>query len=348
MCDTHFAYTLAARTRDEDEGNAERAIGQDEPITGVEKGGESVRGQRDLPDEKKEENVIDKKRSSTTDNVNIEESSPKEVDAVHSDLQKLSTTWKKRDRAKFTPTGRSNRSESEVREARDHVSELVSRVSATGESYSSMSSGKTALSRLARQDSARWSDRFFEGSDDGDEDDDDDGLLQEIRRAQNRGELNQKFHSEFDVESAPSDSEASKTPMAKIADRPLTESPGSTRLSKQRKGKENENAEGHMITAPYEPLSAEPGELEPLSHSSAGTRTPTPQATSGAEAGLNLEPGSITALSTGPRLGLSLGEDIDERQRREIGAGGVGDAGGVVEQVVQATTKNDEKEKADS
>ena len=50
MCDTHFAYTLAARTRDEHEENAERAIAQHEPITGEEREGESVGGQIDLPD----------------------------------------------------------------------------------------------------------------------------------------------------------------------------------------------------------------------------------------------------------------------------------------------------------
>ena len=334
MCDTHFAYTLAAQTADEDEENAERAVGQDVPVTGLEQGGESVLGQRDLPEEKEEDNAIDKKRSNTTDDINVEEASPHEVDAVHSDLQKLSSTWKRRESTRFTPSSHNKRTESEVRESRDDVSELVSKISATGESYSSLNSGKAVVPKFARQDSGQWSDRFFEGSDDGDEDDD--GLLQELRKAKHRGDLHRKFNRDSDVESAPSDSEAVKAPMARIVDRPLTQSPDSTKLSKPRKGKEKEDTEGHMITAASEPLSAEPGELDP-------TSTPAPKETSGIEPGLDLEPGSLTSLSTGPRLGLSLGEDIDETRMRETGAGAVSRS--LVEKVPLATSKSDDRKK---
>ncbi len=261
LCDTHFAYTAAARTRDEDEENVERAIGQGEPVTGLEEGGESVRGQRDLPEEKEEQDGIDKKRSNTTDNIDIEASSPQQVEAAHSELQKLSTTWKVRDRERGTPTKRTG---SEVREARDDVPELVSRISAKGESYSSMSSSKAALSRLARQDSARWSDRFFEGSDDGDEDDEEDGLLQELRKAKYRGELNSRFNIDFDVASASSDSETGKKSATTIVDGPLTESPGSTKLSKT-KGKEKA-IDGHLITDPQMSLFRPSPQSWSLSH----------------------------------------------------------------------------------
>jgi hypothetical protein len=346
MCDTHFGYTAAARTRDEDEENVERAIGQEESLTGGEKGGESVRGQRELPDVKEEDHILDTKRANTTDNIRIEESSPQEIEALQTDSQKLSTSWKIHESARAPTARRTKRTESEVREARDDVSELVSRVSATGESYSSMNSGRAALSRLARQDSARWSDRFFEGSDDGD-DEDEDGLLQEIRKARYRGELNQKFNLDFDVDSAASDSETGRTPTEKISNGPLTESPDSTKLSKPRDKGKGKEVEEHMITAPHVPLSAEPAELEPLSHSSAGTNTPTQGAPSGAEAGPQLEPESITAPSTAAALGLSLIEKIDETRKPQPRSGSIGDAGGVAEQVALAATRSRDMQKED-
>ena len=333
MCDTHFAYTAAAKTRDEDEENVERAIGQDEPVTGEEYVGDSVRGQRDLPPED-EDDDLDEKRAKTTDHVNLEGSSPQQIQAAHEDLQKLHTSWKVRDRPKGA-AARRERTESEAREAKDDVPDLVSRISATGERYSSMNSGKAALSNLAvRQDSGKWSDRFFDGSDDGD-DDDEDGLQEEIRKARYRGELDKTFNFRFDVESAPSDSEGGKM-ATKFTDVPLTESPGSTRQVKPKnKGKERDT-EGHVIAD--SPLTAEPAELEPLSHSSADTSTSTPHSTEP-----KLEPGSITSLSTGPRLGLSLGENIDNRRPR----GTKEDTSGVAEQVSLAATKGSEKLKND-
>ena len=174
-----------------------------------------------------------------------------------------------------------------------------------------MNSSKAALAKFVRQDSAQWSDRFFEGSDNGDEDEDEDRLFQEIRRARYRS-----VNPRLDVESAPGDTEAGRAPAARITDNPLTESPNSTRLSKPKNEEETETAEGHMITASYEPLSAEPSELEPLSHSSAGTGSSSQQGTAGVGPDLKLEPVSITALSTGGALGLS--RDIDGRQKRKV------------------------------
>ncbi|EXJ58011.1 hypothetical protein A1O7_05434 [Cladophialophora yegresii CBS 114405] len=349
LCDTHFAYTAAAKTRDEDEENVERAIAQEEPLTRGEQRGESVRGQRELPDEKEEGNAISSKRTKTTDNIGVEEASPEEVEALQTDFQKLSTTWKKHDSPTAATAGRTKRTDSEAREARDDVSELVSRVSATGESYHSMNSGRAALSRLARQDSARWSDRFFEGGDDGEEDEDEDGLLQEIRKARYRGELNRKFNIDFDVESGPSDSETGRTPAEKISNGPLTVSPASTKLSRTKgkgngKGKESE----HMITTPDMPLSAEPAELEPLSHSSAGTNTPRHNTASDVEEGPELEPGSITSPSTAAALGLSLNEKIDETRKPQTTSGGTENAGGVAEQVALATTRSRDSQEDNS
>ena len=296
LCDTHFGYTAAAKLRDEDETNEERAIGQDEPVTSEEYQGESVRGQRELPPEHNDE--VDEKRAMTTDLVNIEESSPQKIQATHDDLQKLHSLWKVRGGKK--PATRSHRTPSEAQEARDDVSELVSRISATGQSsYSSMNSGKAALSKFARQDSARWSDRFFDGSD---EDDDEDALQEEIRKARYRGELEKKFDLEFDVDSAATDSKGGKA-QRKLADRPLTASPQSTRLAEPKIESKGQASSGHMITDPEAPLSTEPSELEPLSPSSVGTST----SSHPAEPEPELEPGStsMTAFSTGTRLGLS-------------------------------------------
>ncbi|EXJ69115.1 uncharacterized protein A1O5_08050 [Cladophialophora psammophila CBS 110553] len=364
MCDTHFGYTAAARTKDEDEENVERAMGRDEAIPGEDRCGESVKGQRDLPEEEEKEEVRgvgegDEKRAKTTDNINITEASPTEVADMHADLQRLHTAWKVRDRDKqVTPTRRaSRRTESEIREARDDVSELVSLVSATGESsYNGMNSSKAALSRLVRQDSARWSDRFFDGSEDGDEEDEDDegegGLREAMRKAKYRGELDRMFNIDFDVDSADEG-----TTMTKLVDGPLTESPEGTKLSKPKKGKEREDdgssasasKHGHILTDPQAPFSAEPAELEQLSHSSPGTNTP-PRHISGAEvkAEEQLGPESIPSQSTGAGLGLSLGENVDERWRRETrpGTKTVGEsAGGVAQQVALATKRSKEKQK---
>ena len=48
-----------------------------------------------------------------------------------------------------------------------------------------MNSGRTALRQLARRDSARWSDRFFE---DDEESEDDEEYVEELRKAKERGD----------------------------------------------------------------------------------------------------------------------------------------------------------------
>ncbi|OAG44026.1 hypothetical protein AYO21_01878 [Fonsecaea monophora] len=357
MCDTHFGYTAAAKTRDEDEENVERAVGRDELVPREQREGESVRGQRDLPEDKEIQEVggDNETKAKTTDNIRITEASPTEVADMHADLQKLHTAWRVRDRDKqVTPTRHaSRRTESEIRESRDDVAELVSRISATGESsYSGMNSSKAALSRLVRQDSARWSDRFFDGSEDGEEEDEEEGdgaLGEELRKAKYRGELDRMFNIDFDVDSA---DEGAAT--AKVVDGPLTESPQGTKLGTPKKGNKREDdgsstsasEYGHIITDPHRPFSAEPGELEPLSHSSAGTSTPTRHASgedAKAEATAQLVPETIPSLSTSAALGLSLGENIDERWRRETKPASVGEAGGVAEQIALAATRSKEE-----
>ncbi|KIX02627.1 uncharacterized protein Z518_08569 [Rhinocladiella mackenziei CBS 650.93] len=315
VCDTHFAYTAAAQTRDEDEKTTDRARSSH---MGVAAGGEQVKGQTDMPAEEAEEEIRKRKHGETdgppwprsADDVVLTAVRPQEIDGVHDELQGLHTQWKVQDGVRQ----RNSRTESEIRESRDDISELVSRVSVTGESsnatsYSSMNSGRAALARLARQDSARWSDHFFEGSDDGeDEEDDDSVLLEEWRKARHRGELD-KLNDNFDGAGGLE---------ARIANS-LSSSPRNTKLNptKEKAGPSTPGPDKHMITSPETPLSAEPAELEPLSHSS-GTNTPR------AEPGIELGPGSITSLSTDGGLGLFLGENIEDRQSREIRRGRLG------------------------
>ncbi len=270
MCDTHFAYTAAAKTRDEDESNVERAKPSDAVVVGAD--GEKVRGQTDAPPEEVEEGGQHKdgaERARTTDVVDLAASASPSSVVVHDDqFHELHSRWKVGDRVQ----PQRSRTESEIRESRDDVSELVSLVSAAGEStYSSSNSSKAALSRLARQDSARWSDRFFDGSDDDDTEQDDEGedvLKEELKKARQRGE---------------SGAERSASTSARIANS-LTASPRATRLGLNTNtdglepapldaGKNNEHGGPKLILAePDTPLTAEPGELEPSSHASKARR----------------------------------------------------------------------------
>lgn len=301
LCDTHFAYTATAKTRDEDEPNTERV---NPTRAAVRADGEQVKGQTDLPAEagearlgKKETKDHDEDQSRSAEDVIVTAASPTEVEPGHADLQRLHTRWEVRQR--------SVRTESEIRESRDDVSELVSRISVGGESsYTSMNSGKAALSRLARQDSARWSDRFFEGSDDGEDDGDDDDsvLVDEIRKARERGEL--------EASSDEHDS-ADKITGANIA-ASLTSSPRSTKVLSTKLEAGPARPEEPVLVDPEAPLTAEPAELEPLSHHTSETSTPHP---SHSEA--DLQPGSVASTSTpGTAVGLSLGENVEEMWQR--------------------------------
>lgn len=204
MCDTHFAYTAAATTRDEDETPVERAKPADAP-TG--KDGEEVNDQTQAPS-KKLESEGDASRASTTDT--MPQKSDHEIDTLHKRQKNLRTGLQQVQPNKTKP--RDARTQSEVRESRDKVPDLVSMVSAQGEpsqSYSSMHSGTAALHRLARQDSAKWSDRFFESSDDEEEEDEND-LNTELQKAYDRGVGNHPSASPESTKSARSSRGQSK------------------------------------------------------------------------------------------------------------------------------------------
>ena len=127
LCDTHFAFTAAAQTEDKYETNEERAKPSGE---GVGPGGESVTGQEDPPSPTQEQ---PHRRNSADD---------------------------KRPLIFHPPEpGQLRRTDSEVRESRDAITALKSPTASN--SYSSK-----GTSSLHRSDSARWSDRYFEGSDD--------------------------------------------------------------------------------------------------------------------------------------------------------------------------------------
>ena len=181
MCDTHFGYTTAAITRDEDEDPVERAKPADVPIG---EAGEEVRDQTQAPNDEIEL-VDDAPKSATMENV--PEKSDYEAETLQLRQKNLQSDLKQAQPDKLRP--RDARTKSEARESRDRVPDLISMVSAQGEpsqSYSTMHSGTAALNRLARQDSARWSDKFFESSEDEEEEDENE-LNAELQRAYDRG-----------------------------------------------------------------------------------------------------------------------------------------------------------------
>ncbi|KIW19612.1 hypothetical protein PV08_00185 [Exophiala spinifera] len=262
MCDTHFAYTAAAQTRDEDEPNIERAKASDAKAVGDE--GEEVEGQTDQPTQEGEEENISKSptRAHTTDDYVTGSPTSSTSSNVHGeDLNRLHTKRRVNDRVR---PGLPLRTDSEIRESRDDVSELVSRVSATGESsYSSTNSGKAALARLARQDSARWSDRFFDGSDDDEQEqeDGDDPLAEELRKARHRGDIGTSARIANSLTASPRATRLGLLATDVPPDNPPLDD--SSKVSEQL-SPENHSTGGPrmIITEPDTPLTAEPGELE--------------------------------------------------------------------------------------
>lgn len=315
MCDTHFAYTAAAQTRDDEEVPVERAEASDKAVR---PDGEEVKGQTDQPelegiDVKSDE---EPRRAHSTDDLELAPASPAALKGVQEDLEQLHTHWRAE-----SSQARTSRTESEIRESRDDVSELVSMVNATGinssaTGYSSTNSGKAALSRLARQDSARWSDHFFEGSEDEYTEDDDNVLATEIEKARTREELRQSG-------STPT----AEQMQARIAEG-LTVSPQMTRqvATKDTMGEPSR----HGVIIPDATLMSEPGEIEPLSRSS-GKQTPVLED--------ELNPGSVTAFSTNTNaLGLALGERTSETIAR--GGDGGKRHSSVAEEVAAAHAKS--------
>lgn len=178
LCDTHFAYTAAALTKDEDEAPVERAKPRDKTAN---QDGEEVEDQTQPP-EAEDVAKLRKSKSIATDE-DVPDVTDRHVETLHL-RQKNIQAIKEAETIKT----RESRSPSELRESRDQVSDLVSLVSAQGEpsSVGSMHSGSAALHRLQRSDSARWSDRFFEGSDDEEEDETE--LDVELQKAYDRGQ----------------------------------------------------------------------------------------------------------------------------------------------------------------
>jgi hypothetical protein len=154
LCDTHFAYTAATQVPDEQESNQERAKAWDAPVG---KGGEEVRGQTELPKEPALDAIAKARERSLSPRRHGENEGerPKQMHKLE---------------LRFLPPRRTT---SELRESTDVVNEIVSTTTATATAASSRSSSlKPLTSRLSRQDSGKWSDRFFEGSeDDSDEED---------------------------------------------------------------------------------------------------------------------------------------------------------------------------------
>ncbi len=142
MCDTHFGYTASATTEDSMEAHVERAKGTQEQVSHA---GEQVQGQQDLP-------AIDQEETRGR-----EPQPERSMTDSYQPLEKMATP--DLERLKGPP----KRTDSEIREASDEVADLGVN-SATVES--SMSSIGARPNAVSRQDSARWSDRFFEGSDD--------------------------------------------------------------------------------------------------------------------------------------------------------------------------------------
>lgn len=177
LCDTHFAYTAAAMTSDADEKNEERA-----KPTYVAAGeeGEEVTGQIDLPDEEGHE----EHRRKSVDDVDADNTVMHGTKTLNEDVKRLNINVE-------PPSPPMQRMHSENRESQDEITELVSPVSPINVtahrdvSYSSLNSARNSLNQFTHLDSARWSDRFFEASDDSS---DDEEYLTELRKAQARGE----------------------------------------------------------------------------------------------------------------------------------------------------------------
>lgn len=203
MCDTHFGYTAAARTRDEDEEPVERAKPQD---AAAGKGGEEVEDQTQAPDRGKveaEANKFDNKALTTDE---IPDKRDKEVETLHMRQQHIKAA--RGNKSSPSPISSNpkpphpleERTLSENRESRDQVPDLISMVSAQGEpshSYSQMHSGTAALNSLVRRDSSRWSDRFFDSEEEESDDDDQGDLNMELQKAYDRGYSLEQIQQRF-------------------------------------------------------------------------------------------------------------------------------------------------------
>jgi hypothetical protein len=216
LCDTHFAYTAAAMMSDAEEKNEERA----KPMNvGAGKEGEEVTGQADLPYEGGREQL----RRKSLDATDADNTIVHGVKVLEKDVKRLDINIE-------PPSPPMKRSRSENRESRDEITELVSAVtlvSATAfrdVSYSSLNSARGSLNQITRSDSARWSDRFFDGSDDSS---DDEEYITELRKAQARGEELNKREIDRAARTGTNDSKKSTKSLGEslIIDNVITQSP---------------------------------------------------------------------------------------------------------------------------
>jgi hypothetical protein len=254
LCDTHFGYTETAYARDEEIDSEERA----KPLEAkVHEHGEHVQGQRNPPTEEQQQHHHDRPRNgikgespekaATLDGAMETEAVREEIDRIRDGLkltgaptpsveqqqqqqqQPLSATASPVAGLSKTST-RQSRTASEAREARDEVSDLVSRVNAEGQPSetpyaglnSSVGAGKSALRQLARRDSARWSDRFFEDDeeDDDGEESDEELYVEELRKARERGDYLTREELKI-VESR-----EGEAPGKVLASQPIVDEPG--------------------------------------------------------------------------------------------------------------------------
>lgn len=187
LCDTHFGYTDTAQKPDDEEASDERAKPDGES---ADHKGEEVHGQTKAPDD---DGVMSDADERSGDEQGHRRTVPD--DKVRTTIDSSRTgrmdTRQPSSARHLTAPHLASRTSSERREAADTVSDLTSMVSATGapaSSYSGASSAvQTSLASLTRQDSGRWSDRFFNSSEDG-SDEEDEGLSTELARAYDRGQ----------------------------------------------------------------------------------------------------------------------------------------------------------------
>ena len=194
LCDTHFAYTAAAETADSEESHEERAQPLDTKV--VNGDGEHVRGQEDLPAEDVE---LEGQRRGSHHDLQKDDG---EVHDLHEGLEKLKLEHER--------SMKMRRTESEMLESKDEVRELIDPIldpAAAGSSHGSSFNtphltvkSTSSSSRLLRQDSAKWSDRFFEGSDDDSTDDEQAGrFVAEPKRMSDSCEGAKKGTSEVEI-----------------------------------------------------------------------------------------------------------------------------------------------------
>lgn len=192
LCDTHFGYTDAAQKPDDEEESKERAKADKEKAGHK---GEEVHEQTKVPDGDEIDSDAEEQAGQGQPNDGPARSRSMPDDghsqSVDSDRTGREVTRQESSAQYLTAPRLVSRTSSERREAADTISDLTSMVSATGapaSSYSGASSTvQTSLTSLTRRDSGRWSDRFFNNSEDG-SDEEDEGLNSELARAYDRGQ----------------------------------------------------------------------------------------------------------------------------------------------------------------